>query len=94
MTDGEGYAFAYWDRRKKAEFGVATCHNQPCPACLHDWGVIHRVIPAPSKREKLGWFIPNSLALIQTMRNAIKAGKRVVIDVLPNGPVEFFAEDI
>lgn len=93
---GEGYAFAYWDRRKKAKLGVTTCFQQPCPACFNDWGVIHKVIPAPPpspKRVKLGWFIPNSSALILTMRNAIADGKRVVVEVLPNGPVEFFAED-
>ncbi len=48
--------------------------------------------PRPPK-EKIGWFIPNSAALIETMRNVRKAGKLCTLEVLPNGPVEFFAED-
>jgi hypothetical protein len=84
----EGYAFFWWDRQTGY-----TCQNQPCASCTEIWKEVHRVVPAPVKRIKLGWFIPNSAALIQTMRNAIADGKRVTVDVLPNGPVEFFAED-
>lgn len=47
------------------------------------------------KREEVGWFIPNSYTLLQAMRNIQRTpGKRIHVEVLDNGPIKFYAEDV
>ncbi|MDE2097007.1 MAG: hypothetical protein KGL39_07160 [Patescibacteria group bacterium] len=91
--NGEGFAYFYWHRRRwTSDTGCAL----PL-LCREEFRREHTVIPAPvaPKREKVGWFIPNSSALIQALRNIQRTpGKRIHCQVLDNGPVEFFAEDI
>lgn len=41
----------------------------------------------------VGWFIPNSTALIQTLRNVARRGKKIGTRVEANGVINFFAQD-
>lgn len=63
---------------RKSQLAVLAALNAPAPA---------------KKRVEVGWFLPNSPALIETMRNVAKAGKLCVVEVMVNGPCKFYAVD-
>lgn len=52
---------------------------------------------APVKKAapvEVGWIIPTGGSnLVPTLRNVVKAGKRIGVQVLDNGPLKFFAEE-
>lgn len=94
MND-EGYAFFRWHYRNYAE---SACDGIKV-WCRVEWrDFVHKTIPAPvalPKRTYVGWFVPNSVELVYTLRSIQKhPGKRIHVEVLDNGPIRFYAEEV
>lgn len=79
---------------RKSQLAVLRALTAPTRGVWIDKGdTRHLTTPTLEGAEYVGWFIPNNSALTVTLRNVVKAGKRIGVLVEPNGVIKFFAED-